>query len=694
MLTSSGIAANNEETWELLKTKHPYVPIPSPPINIPPQSSVDLLPSDFNISAVLLSFPKDTSCGPSGLRVQHLLDASEASLPSSLLSALKAVINKLASGRALPEIAEYLAGATVIALKKPVGNDIRPIAVGEVLRRLTSKCLCAIVKSKASEFFNPYQYGVVENAVLENCAEFFPEIFPWTLWCYGVHLKLWHPMGMLRSATGVQQGDPLGPLLFSLVLHGLILKIAEDDMCGELLFNKWYLDDGVLAGTSLSVRAALDVISSLGPSLGLYINFAKCEVFGKAELSAFPSEITKRYHTPQLEILGAPIGNEEFCNNFVINKQSSVSFLLQQLQGLENPQLALALLRKCAAFCKMTHISRVTPPTLIKSSLSEFDDSIHHCFTECLALNLSPQSSGWKQACLSLSRGGLGLRSVAVHSTAAYLGSVSSSSPDLASSHYVIDALNLFNLQVSAEDTVSIPLPTKSHFQHDLSQRIENCQFHALYNSGSLADRARLLSISSAHASSWLQVVPSPRQGCDMATSEMQWGIKWWLGLPLTPELGRALLNPKLEAGAGLGHERRLTRPADILIPSWFNGDKPAAIDVSITSPLKSNILSEAGVVAGAAARQTEERKHTCNDTICSELGWKCVPLVVEMFGAWGRTAGQFFGELASRLAAQSHSSKTTMLNNIYGRLSLILVRANARAFNARLATTMDLLEG
>ena len=240
----------------------------------------------------------------------------------------------------------------------------------------------------------------------------------------------------------------------------------------------------------------------------------------------------------------------------------------------------------------MTHISRVTPPTLIKSSLSEFDDSIHHCFTEFLALNLSPQSSGWKQACLSLSRGGLGLRSVAVQSTVAYLGSVSSSSPDLASSHYVMHALNLFNLQVSAEDTVSVALPTKSHFQHDLSQRIENCQFHALYNLGSLADRARLLSISSAHASSWLQVVPFPRQGCDMATSEMQWGIKWWLGLPLTPELGvcaycpdkaldahhavtckfggdvvarhnalrnaifdfckRALLNPKLEAGAGL----------------------------------------------------------------------------------------------------------------------------------------------
>ena len=79
---------------------------------------------------------------------------------------------------------------------------------------------------------------------------------------------------------------------------------------------------------------------------------------------------------------------------------------------------------------------------------------------------------------------------------------------------------------------------------------------------------------------------------------------------------------------------------------------------MSITSPLKSSILSEAGVVAGAAARQTEERKHSNNDSICSELGWKCVPLVVETFGAWGKTTGQFFGQLAVRLAAQGNSTK------------------------------------
>ena len=58
--------------------------------------------------------------------------------------------------------------------------------------------------------------------------------------------------------------------------------------------------------------------------------------------------------------------------------------------------------------------------------------------------------------------------------------------------------------------------------------------------------------------------------------------------------------------------------------------------------------------------------------------------------------AGQFFAQLAVRLAAQGNSTKATMLNSIYGRLSLSLVRANAHAFLARShnAKTTDLLEG
>ena len=157
----------------------------------------------------------------------------------------------------------------------------------------------------------------------------------------------------------------------------------------------------------------------------------------------------------------------------------------------------------------------------------------------------------------------------------------------------------------------------------------------------------------------------------------MQWTIQWWLGLPLTPEgvvfaycpdkalnahhavtckfvvarhntlrnaiidfCKRALmLNPKMELllvwvmKGGLQDLQIYSFPAGPLVII-----KPAAIDFSITFPLKSSTLSEAGVVTGAAARQTEEKKRKCNDHICSKLGRKCATLVVETLVAWGRT--------------------------------------------------------
>ena len=64
--------------------------------------------------------------------------------------------------------------------------------------------------------------------------------------------------------------------------------------------------------------------------------------------------------------------------------------------------------------------------------------------------------------------------------------------------------------------------------------------------------------------------------------------------------------------------------------------------------------MSEAGVTAGAAAQATELRKHEANDVKCSELGWLCIPLVVESYGAGGKEAMESFSSLASRLAITS----------------------------------------
>ena len=60
-------------------------------------------------------------------------------------------------------------------------------------------------------------------------------------------------MGHLSSKSGVQQGDPLGPLLFALVLHKVISAIDADDECLNLLYQAWHMDDGVLAGKRSAV---------------------------------------------------------------------------------------------------------------------------------------------------------------------------------------------------------------------------------------------------------------------------------------------------------------------------------------------------------------------------------------------------------------------------------------------------------
>ena len=60
--------------------------------------------------------------------------------------------------------------------------------------------------------------------------------------------------------------------------------------------------------------------------------------------------------------------------------------------------------------------------------------------------------------------------------------------------------------------------------------------------------------------------------------------------------------------------------------------------------------------------------------------GWICVPLVVESYGAWEKEAMNSFSRLASRLATSSSRSKSVVLSELYGRVNLHLVRANAVA--------------
>ena len=56
-------------------------------------------------------------------------------------------------------------------------------------------------------------------------------------------------------------------------------------------------------------------------------------------------------------------------------------------------------------------------------------------------------------------------------------------------------------------------------------------------------------------------------------------------------------------------------------------------------------------------------RKHEANDVKCSELGWLCIPLVVESYGAWGKEAMEVIFE--SSLSPSHNIIKTQVCRSI-----------------------------
>ena len=596
-----------------------------------------------------------------------------------------------------------------------------------------------VLKVDFSKAFN----SVSRQSLLDECSELFPELLPWATWCYGSpSLLCYGDSVQLNSCVGVQQGDPLGPLLFCLVLHVLVRKIQAD--CPDLLLHKWYLDDGALAGPTSVVARALSIIRLEGSKLGLHLNLSKCELFSRTASNfdfeqpdsilgrvRFPQRLDQRSTSPHFLLLGSPIGDAAFCAQHIHKLRDKNKKLLDSFVQLEDPQVALHLLRSCASFCKFVYIARTTPPDLVHDPLQFCDNDVRAAFAHFAGLQLS--DAAWSQAQLCLSSGGLGLRSTARHCSSAFISSHTSALPGLLTaalqSAFLHHAQQLRLHGPLDEQCISDWL-AEPPAQRSLSVKLEKQDHLALrLLSSTTADRIRLSSVSSSRSAAWLQALPSCGPiDLRLSPDEMQVALQHRLGFSLSqpgdscricskgPELDQfghhhltcstggyvvtrhnrlrdtlfalcssAGMNPKKEQGA---FHDNLSRPADLLVPGWCLG-KPAAFDFTVVSPLVSeNILHGAGdidVVAKAAGR-----KHEQNDTKCAELGWTCVPLAVDSYGRWCDEAHTSFSKIASQLSIRTKVSLSAASNSIFNSLGIVLARFNARAILARRVSYFD----
>ncbi|CAE7525196.1 unnamed protein product, partial [Symbiodinium sp. CCMP2456] len=142
-----------------LRDKHPAAAAPDLAVLGPARPA--LVP-EFDAEAVIKavrSFHRASAPGPSGLRPDHVREALATPHGDEVIAHLVSLSNLLARGEAPAAVAVHFAGASLHALPKKHGG-LRPIAVGETLRRLVGKLLCSAVRVEARRHLWPLQLGV------------------------------------------------------------------------------------------------------------------------------------------------------------------------------------------------------------------------------------------------------------------------------------------------------------------------------------------------------------------------------------------------------------------------------------------------------------------------------------------------------------------------------------------------------
>ena len=92
---------------------------------------------------------------------------------------------------------------------------------------------------------------------MKECYNNFPQIYSWVHFCYSKHSFLFFGNFIISSEAGVQQGDPLGPFLFCLVLQVVINAFVK--ATPNLTLHNWYMDDGSLVGKIDDVLKAWNI---------------------------------------------------------------------------------------------------------------------------------------------------------------------------------------------------------------------------------------------------------------------------------------------------------------------------------------------------------------------------------------------------------------------------------------------------
>ena len=319
---SGALLESTPEVIDLLKTKHPDPAKECSLLDmcyLPKDGVVkahDVIFENIDATAIYEAAKKTNgSAGPSGLDSdgwQRLLcSKSYGSAGTDLCEAVALLTRKLCTEYVDPDTLSAFISCRLVPLDKNPG--VRPIGIGEVLRRVMGKAITTQLKPEILKATAPLQasaglQGGVEGAIhalrrmfddtdnegvllvdadnafnrlnrrvaLHNTSVICPEFSVYLVNTYRKPARLYIPNSngaFILSQEGTTQGDNCASALYSCSLIPLMTElptVPPDSANPDLAKHIWFADDSGAAGKLEALKRWWDALQRLGPAYGYY----------------------------------------------------------------------------------------------------------------------------------------------------------------------------------------------------------------------------------------------------------------------------------------------------------------------------------------------------------------------------------------------------------------------------------------
>jgi hypothetical protein len=441
-----GLAELDEEAKTQVRELHPFSNTGLPVDNLVPDLATAVIAST-ELAEALDNAPRLSASGQSGWTYDLIREV--VSLDAARTAAAE-LLSVMANGKMKAE--QVWLASRLVLLPKPTGG-VRPLAVGEAWTRLLGRILSKRATGTASRHLAPIQFGIGvkggvevvshlvqaasravlsgENLVIQsvdfanafNCVSrtaihqqvisHLPQLTPYVRWAYGGPAPVFSGAHHVVDATsGVRQGDPLGPLLFSMALHPVLAHVKELYPEVDIIA---YLDDVFLLGERVPVMEAFEFLKLQAARVGLMVKDHKSHLFAPESHELFTA-------------VGAPIGEDDAVDEELRRQLQSKVEVTERILGFD-ARHAYAMIKACINARPMFW-ARTCVPERGEAAFETFDDSIDSTLIALSGGSDHRLSEGGKAVRhLPITMGGLGLRRFSVIRNSCWAASFAVAAP-------------------------------------------------------------------------------------------------------------------------------------------------------------------------------------------------------------------------------------------------------------------------